>query len=295
MGYIFWAFALASGLVKGFCGKKISGVVSTVKGTFYMNMLRMLLCIVVGFFVVIANGASAFAIDLKTLGITAVSGAATAMFVVTWIFCVRRGAYVMLDVFLMLGGGLTVLLCRLFFNEAVSVQQMIGFVLLVIASYVMCSYSSNIKNGFTVWSFLLLVVCGAFSGLADFAQKWFIYSQPGGSVGVFNFYTYVFAAVVLFISFAIADKTEQAPNDGKSLKVFFVICIMAVCLFANSYFKTMAAKFIPSAILYPLNSGIGIILASFMAAIFFKEKITPKCVVGILITLCAIVVMNLQV
>jgi len=268
MGYIYIMLALSAGLMKGFCGKKISGLVSSVKGTFYMNMLRMFLCIVVGFFIVMANGYSAFKINLTTFMITAVSGISTAMFVVFWVFCVRRGAYVMIDVFLMLGGGLTIGLCKLFFNETVTVNQLLGFVLLVVASYIMCSYSSNIKGGFSLSSFLLLVVCGVFNGLTDFSQKWYIYSQPAGSVGVFNFYTYLFAAIVLLISFLIADKTEKEPNDGKSLKVFLVICVMAICLFANSYFKIMAA-------------------------IFFKEKITPKCIIGIIIALGAIIIMNL--
>ena len=292
MGYIFIIFALSAGAIKGFCGKKISGLVSSIKGTFYMNMLRMLMCIVVGFFIVATNGISAFEIDLKTLLITAVSGISTAMFVVSWIFCVRWGAYVMIDVFLMLGGGLTIALCKLFFNETVSINQLIGFAMLVIASYVLCSYSSNIKNGFSFSSFLLLVLCGIFNGLTDFSQKWFIYSQPTGDVGVFNFYTYLFASVVLLICYAIANKTEKASNDGKSLKIFLVICIMAICLFAYSYFKTMAAKYVSSAILYPLTSGVAIVLSAIMAATFFKEKVTLKCVVGIIIALVAIIIIN---
>ena len=271
MGYIFIIFAIFSGLVKGFCGKKMSGVVSSVKGTFYINLLRMLLCVVIGLFIVISGRNFALITDLKTLSIMAISGISTAMFVVSWIFCVRRGSYVMMDVFLMLGGGLTIALCKLFFKENVSKNQLIGFILLVIASYVMCSYSSNIKGGFKISSFLWLIVCGIFSGLTDFSQKWFIYSVPEGSVGLFNFYTYLFAAVVLFISFLIADKTEKTENDGKSLKVFLVICVMAICLFANSYFKTLAAKYVPSAILYPLNSGMTIVLSAVMASVFFKE------------------------
>jgi len=293
MGYLFIALALMSGLIKGFCGKKISGIVTTIKGTFYMNTLRMILCVVIGFFIVATDGYSTFKADLTTILITAVSGITTAMFVVTWVFCVRRGAYVMIDVFLMLGGGLTISMCKLFFGEAVSPNQIIGFVLLVIASCVMCSYSSNIKGGFSWVSLLLLVICGTFNGLADFSQKWFIYSLPDGNVAVFNFYTYIFAVVVLMISFALANKFEQAPNDAGSLKICLVICIMAVCLFAYSYFKTMAAKYVPSAILYPISSGLAIILSAIMAALFFDEKITPKCVVGTIIALGAIAVMNI--
>lgn len=293
MGYIFISLTLLAGLIKGFCGKKMSGLVSTLKGTFYMNMLRMLICVVVGFIIVASSSISAFKTDFKTLMITFVSGISTAMFVVSWIFCVRKGAYVMINVFLMLGGGLTVALCRFLFNEPVSIYQIMGFLLLVIASYVMCSYSSNIKGGFSLASFLLLVVCGTFNGLTDFSQKWFIYSNPQGNIGLFNFYTYLFAALVLMISFLVANKKEEGINDAKNSKVHYTVIILAVALFANSYFKTMSAKFIPSGILYPLTSGAGLVLSALMAAAFFKEKITRKCFIGIIIALCAIVIMNL--
>lgn len=293
MGYIFAAFALLSGLIKGFCGKKISGLVSTLKGTFYMNALRMLICVIVGFFIAMTSGFSVFETDLKVLIIAAVSGVCTALFVVSWIFCVRNGAYVMVDVFLMLGVGITIVLCKFFFYEAVSTNQLIGFILLVIASYFMCSYSSNVKGSFSLKSFLLLIICGVFNGLVDFSQKWFIYSQPEGNLGVFNCYTYLFATIILLIAFAIADKTEKTPNDAKSFKVCLVICIMAICLFAYSYFKTAAARYISAVVLYPLTSGASIILSAIMASIFFKEKITFKCVVGIIIALGAIVAMSL--
>lgn len=293
MGYVFTFLSLFSGLIKGFCAKKISGLVSSIKGTFFMNMLRMLLCVAVGLVIALADGSRVFWVNPYMLLISAVSGISTALFVVSWIFCVRRGAYVMVDVFLMLGGGLTIALCKMFFGEAVTMGQLAGFVLLVIASYVMCSYSAGIKGGFPFTSFLLLVAGGVCNALADFSQKWFIYAYPDGKVSVFNLYTYLFGAIVLLISFAIANKAESKPNDGKSVRVFLVICIMAVCLFAYSYFKTLAAKTVPSAFLYPFTSGASIVLSGVMASVFFKEKITVRCAVGIAIALGAIVIMNM--
>lgn len=103
---------------------------------------------------------------------------------------------------------------------------------------------------------------------------------------------FVYARAILLL-FLIIDKKEKAENDAKSMKVCFVIGVMAICLFTYSYFKTMAAKYIPSAILYPLTSGTVIVLSAVMASIFFKERITPKCIKGIIVAICAIVIMNL--
>ena len=293
MGYLFLIIALLCGATKGFCGKKISGKVNTLKGVFYINTLRMLLCIAIGFFVVAFDNLSGFKIEPYTLLITAVSGLSTALFVVTWIFCVRKGAYVMVDVFLMLGAMVTTALCNMFFGETVTVKHCLGILLLLISSYIMCSYSSNIRGKFTLNSFFILLMCGLFSGMSDFSQKWFVKAVPDGNIAVFNFYTYVFAAVALFIFFVFSNKIEKSENDGKSMKIFLVILVMSACLFANSYFKTIAAIYLDSAILYPLSSGMSIVLSALMAAVFFCEKITKKCVLGIALTFCAIIVMNL--
>ena len=253
----------------------------------------MVVCAVIGFFIVLSAGISGFAADPQTFLITAVSGVSTALFVSTWILCVRRGAYVMIYVFLMMGVGVTVVLCRIFFNEAISLNQCIGFLLLMAASVVMCSYSSSIKQKITPQAVALLILCGLCNGLADFSQKWFVQSVPDGSIAVFNFYTYVFSGLALLIFLAISNKLEKAENDGKSWKLFFVICIMAACLFAYSYFKTLAAKYVSSATLYPLSSGAAIILSVAMAGVFFGEKPTKKCIVGVIMAFAALMIMNL--
>lgn len=293
MGYLFLGISLLAGATKGFCGKRISGKVESMKGTFYVNMIRMILCVFIGFFVVAAEGLPALKPDPRTLIITALSGISTSVFVASWIISVKKGAYIMLDVFLMLGVGITVALCRVFFSEAITVNQYLGYFMLIIAAYILCSYSAKIKSKFTAKSIIILFICGISNGLTDFSQKWFVYSVPGGSIGVFNLYTYIFSAVALVIFFLVENKIEEEQNDGKSLSIFMSICIMAICLFANSYFKTLAAKYIESAILYPLSTGVALILSVLMAALFFGEKVTVKCIVGVVIAFASLIIMNL--
>ena len=85
MGYLFLAIALLAGRIKGFCGKKISGRVSSLKGTFYINAMRMLMCVLISFFVVAFQGINGFKIDTYTFIITLFSGVSTAWFVVMWL------------------------------------------------------------------------------------------------------------------------------------------------------------------------------------------------------------------
>ena len=293
MGYLYLIISIFAGTIKGFCGKKLSDKVVSLNGVFYINFLRMLLCIAIGFFIVLFDNINGLALPPYILLITAVSGIFTALFVAGWIACIRKGAYVLVDVFIMSGAIITILLCNLFFKEKITLFHCIGFLLLTVGAYVMCSYSSNIKSKLTKKSFLILFLCGLFSGLVDFSQKWYVKTLPLGSIAVFNFYTYLFAALTLLICFLISKKIENKENDGKSFYVFWVICAMAAFLFTNSYFKTLAARYIDSAVLYPLSNTMSIILSAIMASIFFKERITGKCVIGIIISIVALVIIKL--
>lgn len=71
LGYILVAIALAAGATKGFCGKKTSGYVVQTKDAMFVNFIRMLFCIVIGFGMLAFGGkTSLLAIDAKTFGIT---------------------------------------------------------------------------------------------------------------------------------------------------------------------------------------------------------------------------------
>ena len=65
-------------------------------------------------------------------------------------------------------------------------------------------------------------------------------------------------------------------------KIFEYVFIMALCLFASSYFKTLAARYLSAVLLYPLNQGCALILSSIMSVALFKETLTLKAVIGMI-------------
>lgn len=296
MGYLFLALALAAGLTKGFCGKKTSSFVAEYKDAVFSNMIRMFLCIIIGFgFVIAQNGINSLVIDSKTLLISLMSGVFTSFFVVTWLLLVKRGAYMTLDVFLTIGIVIPLALCYVFYGEKVSPTQILGLGILLIAVCVMCSYNNSIKEKINFSTFGLLLLCGASNGLADFSQKLYIKEIASPEISVFNFYTYVFSFVVLIAVYLIVKcKDKQTATDSKRLfkSIWGYILIMSLCLFLNSYFKTMAAVHLDSAQLYPINQGGALILSSFMAAVFFKERINIRSIIGIILTFIALVIIT---
>jgi len=295
MGYLLLLFALLSGAVKGFCGKKLGGYATNLQSAVLLNLIRMLLCVALGFTVLFLTGDfEHFTINSKVLFVSALSGISTSFFVVSWLLSVRKSAYMMLDVFLMMGTLIPMLAGYFLFSEPVSIRQWIGFVILVIAALIMCSYNNSIKTKLSFSSILLLIACGFSNGITDFSQKLYVKSFPNLPVSMFNLYTYIFAAVTLAIFFVFRIRKEKIHFDGRESKVsFLIIFVMAVALTANSQFKTMAASHLNSAQLYPMNQGAALVLSTLMANFFFKEKFTFKAFVGILLAFVALILMNL--
>lgn len=294
MGCLFLAVALFFGMTKGYCGKKLGGYASNTKSAVLLNLIRMLLCVGFGIAFILANGELAYCVPTSgVLLVSALSGVCTAFFVVGWLLAVRKSAYMMLDVFLMVGTIIPMTAGYVLFGEPVRSRQWVGFVLLVAAAFIMCSYHNSVKAKLSPASFALLIFCGAMNGLADFSQKLYVKSFPQLPVSIFNFYTYVFAALTLTVVLLMQRKERTGSDRRATRSSVLLVVIMAVALTANSYFKTMAARHLDSAQLYPLNQGLGLVFSTLMATFLFKEKFTYKALVGIVLAFAALMIMNL--
>lgn len=299
MGYLFLALALAAGVTKGYCGKMTSGSVSTSAEAMMANLVRMVLCIVIGFLMLTVQGnLSGLAVDGRALLIMLGSGITTSVFVVAWLICVKYGAYMMLDVFLLIGVLVPMLLCNWLYGEPITGTQWIGVVILLAAVLIMCSYNVSIKGKMSIKSVLLLILCGLANGLTDFCQKSYTHYYPEGNAAVFNFYTYVASALTLVVFYFLFRRVEQSAGKPRSAMeivkpIFGYVLVMALCLFANSYFKVLASGYLTATQLFPLNQGTAIVLSTLMSATLFREKITVRCIIGLVLAFAALLIMNL--
>ncbi len=294
MAYLYLSIALLAGATKGYCGKRTSGRINGWSNAISANLLRMCLCILIGFGVVAFSGELAELVPTgKALVIYALSGIFTSVFVVTWLIAVRTSAYVLMNVFLMLGVIVPMSLGSLCYGEPIHWNQWVGLLVLLVATLLLCSYNNGIKQKLTGKAFLVLLVSGVANGVTSFSQKMLKYEVPGGSVAVFNFYTYVFSAASLALVLLLQRRTaEEKAQPSPIPAVFGYIVVMAISLFLNSFFLTMANS-IPSAILYPLERGVSMILSGLMAAFLFKEKMTPKAIAGLVLAFIGLLIINL--
>lgn len=297
MGYLFFAISRFGMLVRGYCGKKSSALIDGFKDATSANVLRMTLCVLMGVAILLVNGdISGLAASRDTILIGAVCGISTAVGVIVWMVSLKYRAYMLMDVFGSVGVVVPLIFGQILFHESISLVQWFGYLLIIIAAWVMMSYNTSIKGTMSTGAFIILVLHGLSSGIIELCQKMFAMSNSGDSISVFNIYTYFFAGIILFVLYFIFKRNSPREQTEKShiipKGVFKYIFIMSVALFGASYFNTKAAELLSSVQLFPLNQGAMLVCSSLMASIFFKEKITHKCVIGIIMVFMGLIIIN---
>ena len=295
IGYLFLTLALVAGLIKGFTGKKISRDVISLNDGFTVNTMRTVFCACIGFIVaVIQVGFSGLELSLEGLLVCFFSSIFMAMFCISWLYAYKSEAYVFLNIFTMLGSVITAVLGWAFYGDEIGLPRIIGFILLFVAVYIMSLYNKNIKGKMSVRGILTLIIGGVGVAFSDFMQKVYVKGSYGAPC-TFTFYTYalmIIPQLIILLLFKGSKKSVRNPDllDKRHVFLFFII---SAALYLNVIMKTMAVGYIPSTQLYPTLQGANLILSAVLASVFFKEKMTAKSIVGILIAITAVIVMNL--
>ena len=296
MGYIFLAIALLTNNIKGYCGKQMSRYSAKLNDTLLICFFRMLMCIGTSAIILaVTGGFFGLEITSKLIGYAAFSGVSTAILVAAWLFAANSSGYMMLEVFQMLGVGVTIFMSFVFYREEITVRDLIGFCVLVFAAYLMHA-GTKIKP--TLKTLAVVILCGLANGMTDFSQKAFIYSGLDTTTAQFQLCSYVFAAATLILLYtAMTAGKKPEDNDGGAVAIFkktwYFVLIMAVCLYGNSFFKTEAANYLSAAKLYTLSQGGTMAIGTLMSAFIFKEKLTLKSYVSIAITFIGLLIINL--
>ena len=89
----------------------------------------------------------------------------------------------------------------------------------------------------------------------------------------------------------IAEQPQEKFQLGKLLPY---IIVMAICLFFNSYFKTLAMNELSSVIVSPISQVGTMMLSSVVAHFIFKERLNLKGIVGMITAIAALLIINLK-
>lgn len=294
MGTLFLLISAVLDGIKGCLSKPVSRHTATLSDSLLINASRTVLCAVFGFvFCLITLGRMP---DGRggTAVIALLSGASTALFMVSWLMAMRTGAFMTLTVLGTASCIVPILLSALFFGEALSLRHLLGAGLLVLASALLCTYQKKTKGRFApgeaLWIALMFISCS----LVNFSQKIFTHTAVGCDTADYNFFTYLVAAVLLTVILPFCrQKGLDTPPAVLLKKTGVLVLLLALSLYFVDYFRTLAAQTVPAGILYPTSSAIVLLINQAYSFLFLKEKPDAGGWTGLVLTLAAIIIINL--
>ena len=302
--YFLLCVATVCGTAKGVCSKKISLDVSDFKGASLINTIRMLMCACIGFLLVLfSNQVQFLSVEPLTMLVILVSGISNALFVTTWLITVKNGAVMLINVFNTLSCIIPIIFANIFFNESIYLSQILSFLILVLGTAVMADYSQKSIKKTSAKGWILLIITAVFQGLIYLTQKWLGYLTNNSIVSpcpsaIFNFYTYIVSFIFLLVLFSVLTIKDKVPfrqsfTIYNPKKTIFVILLLSLFLFFNSFFNTLVSAKLNAIITYPIAQGLNLLLWFFASWFMFKEKPNKKSVLGVILVFIGLVAMIL--
>ena len=179
----------------------------------------------------------------------------------------------------------------IFFDESISVTQIIGIVLMMFCLVLSVKKdTADEKKAAARWLILCFITCFATGGIG-ILQKLHQSSDYKGELTAFLIIAFAFSFV--FSAANIAIIKLKALKSGKKSKVvflkkkpalplliaFFVVAGVGVAL--NNMINLYLSGEVPSAIFFPIVNGGGLILTTLASVFFFRERLTKLQWVGI--------------
>lgn len=161
--------------------------------------------------------------------------------------------------------------------------QWMGIVLAVTSILIVNISKDDSKKVDVKYRLILLFI---FGGLAEFSNK--IYQQYA-----LNEYRDLFLFFVFFVAFIISVFYTFKEGGKISKKDILTGFSVGIPNLFSSYFLILALDSLKTSVVFPIYSAGSIVLITFGSFIIFKEKINNKNKIAIILTIIALIMINL--
>lgn len=292
--YSYFLIILLLRLPQNLYNKRSSGIVRGAPAYFAYGAYRYLLS--GGMALVLLLFAGGFSgVSLKALAISAIGAVALGSNLFFGLEALKSGAMVLSS----MAGSAGLLLPCVFgifmFDEPMSLMQLFGILLLIFSGWLLIGYSKKLKGSFTPRTMLLLIGSMLSNGFTMVAQKMFSKYLPDVSVSVFSFLAFGLVGVGMCVGLVPQLTKKEKREEIKKLPkaLWFYGAGLSTILLIINQLATIAAKVIPSAIMFPINDGGATIITALTGAVVFKEKLTARSVAGLALGIASLIVINL--
>ena len=185
----------------------------------------------------------------------------------------------------------------MFFDESLGWAQIVGMVLML-ASFVLAAKSDvDEKKANLKWLFLCLIAFVATGGIGVM-QKVHQSSEYRDELNAFLIIAFVSSAVLCAFFAALMKRRESRFADEKreekngKRQVWLLLGIMiasGACVAVNNKFNLYLSGVMDSAVFFPIVNGGGLVLTTLAAVLLFKEKLSTKQWIGVVLGIASVV------
>ena len=249
-----------------------------------------------------------------TLTYASISGFALAICCMCGVYALGTGTMVLNSLFGTAGLLIPTIASMFLYGEILRPLQWIGILIFMVGAYLLIGASKDTYGKFSIKTFLVLVLSLVTNGLTMLMQKMFGMNVVGGSVSLFSFSSF-FSGVFVMCLFLLCvfpiyrkrlsenslnetiDDFKFFPNKQEEIflpKPLFIYGLMlAIALFVINQFATMATPLISAVVLFAMINGGATVISAIVGAIMYKEKISIKTVLGIVLGIGALILIQL--
>ncbi|MBQ3168926.1 MAG: hypothetical protein IJB25_00995 [Clostridia bacterium] len=179
------------------------------------------------------------------------------------------------------------------FKETLSLPQWIASAALIYSAYLLLGCSKEAYKTFSLKSVLFLIGIFIAEGFTMLSSKAYAAYAPGADAAFYTSFAFGTAFVLTgLMSFFEIRKAHSSLFSIMNKKLCLCGFVLSLMLFIIMYLSTIAAGLVPAVILYSVVSGASLILSLLTARIFFKEPVTKKNIIGLIIAMAALIVIN---
>lgn len=197
------------------------------------------------------------------------------------------------------------------YQEYLNVWQWISIMVFMVAAWLLIGASKAAYGKFTLKTFFVLMGTLLLNGLTMLMQTMFGRNVVGGNTSLFSTLSFAAGAIVLFVLYVVcvmcskkrfqtSGETASGPNGFTLLpvnkeqmqlpkKIYLFATFLALAVFLINQLATLSTPLIAPVILFAFINGGSTIISAIVGAIMYKEKITLKMGLGLLLGIASLI------
>lgn len=240
--------------------------------------------------VYLLSGENVFALSTTTVSLAFLAAVSLGVSMAANFLALKRGSVLLVSVFASLGIVFPCIFGWTVLHEPFRLLQLCGMLLLLIGIFILLDIKKIKTMDFKL--LLLVLLCALSEGSTMIAQQLYARRMPSNTNATFSALMFGFTSLIFLLLNLVFGRKEQRPKKLGKKQVGYAV-ILSVLLFLINQFVIYASSKIDSAILFPIVSGGALLLGSVVGAVCFQEKFTKRNSIALIVSICAVVLLNI--